>query len=128
MSEHTLRPVLREKRDIGPRFMLALLSGIGACLLLMIGVAYLLFSGEMHDQRFAKPFPNFPAPVLQPSPPAAMQRFHAQEMQRLNSAGWIDKATGTVHIPIDQGMRAVVADGIPGWPTGPTGAGKDSRQ
>ncbi len=118
MSERALRPVLREKNDIGLRFMLALLGFIGLCLVLMLGLAYLLFPKEVRDQRFARPFPKFPEPVLQPSPPVDMQQFYAQEMQRLNSAGWVDKAAGTVHIPIDQAMRSVVAEGIPGWPGG----------
>ena len=29
-----------------------------------------------------------------------MARFYAEEMQQLNGTGWIDKAKGTVHIPI----------------------------
>lgn len=117
MSDRALRPVLREKQDVGPRFMLALFAGIGACLVLMLAIAYWLFPAQVRDQRFAGPFPKFPAPVLQPSPPVDMQVFYAQEMQRLNSADWIDKAAGTVHIPIDQAMRDVAAQGIPGWPT-----------
>ena len=117
MSDRALRPVRREKNDIGPRFMLVLLGFIGLCLILMLGLAYFLFPNEVLDQRFARPFPHFPAPVLQPAPPVDMHVFYAQEMQRLNSVGWIDKAAGTVHIPIDQAMRAVAAEGIPGWPS-----------
>jgi hypothetical protein len=128
MSDRALRPVLREKKDIGPRFMLLLLGLIGVCLVLMLGIAYLLFPRELRDQRFAGPFPNFPAPVPQPSPPVDMQLFYAREMQRLDSVGWIDKAAGTVHIPIDQAMKAVAAEGIPGWPTGSASASEGSRR
>ena len=46
-----------------------------------------------------------------------MARFYAEEMQRLNGTGWIDKAKGTVHIPIADAMRKVAEEGIPGWPT-----------
>lgn len=127
MSDRALRPVLREKKDIGPRFMLALLSLIGACLILMLLLAYLLFPKEIRDQRFAGPFPRFPAPTLQPKPASDMQRFYAEEMQHLNSTGWIDKAAGKVHIPIDQAMRLVATEGVPGWPTGATASG-DSRR
>lgn len=97
--------------------MLALLGFIGACLILMLGLAYLLFPHEVRDRRFETPFPQYPSPVLQPSPPDDMQVFYGQEMQRLNSAGWIDKAAGKVHIPIGQAMQAVAREGIPGWPT-----------
>jgi hypothetical protein len=120
MSDRVLRPVLREKNDIGPRFMLMLLGGIGGCLLLFLGLAWLLFPREVKDQRFAQPFPQYPEPVLQTNPPADMQAFYAREMQQLHSAGWIDKQTGIVHIPIDQAMQAVVKEGIKGWPTSDT--------
>ena len=67
-----------------------------------------------HAKRLA--LPQFPNPQLQPSPREAMARFYAEEMQRLNGTGWIDKSKGTVHIPIQDAMRKVVEDGISGWP------------
>jgi hypothetical protein len=123
MSDRVLRPVTREKNDIGPRFMLMLLGGIGICLLLFLGLAWLLFPHEVKDQRFARPFPEYPMPVLQANPPADMEAFYAREMQRLHSAGWIDKQAGIVHIPIDQAMQEVVKEGIKGWPAPNTGQG-----
>ena len=57
-----------------------------------------------------------------------MDAFRAEEMRRLNSAGWQDRAAGTVHIPIDQAMRAVAAEGIPGWPTGAAAASQGDRR
>ncbi len=127
MSDRALPPVLREKKDIGPRFMLVLLGFIGVCLVLMLGLAYLLFPLQLRDQRFAGPFPDFPAPVLQPSPPVDMQAFYTQEMQRLNSVGWLDKAAGKVHIPIQQAMQDVAASGIRDWPTS-SAASQGSRR
>ena len=117
MSDRALRPVLRERKDIGVRFMLALLAGIGACLLLMLAIGYFRFPKELADRKFAQPFPQFPAPQLQPSPRIDMGTFYAEEMKHLNSAGWQDKAAGTMHIPIDQAMRDIAAEGIPGWPS-----------
>ena len=119
-STRTLVPAQRETRDVRLRFMLALLGFIATVLLLMMGLAWWIFPGELADRRFAQPFPAFPAPRLQPSPRADMQAFYAQEMARLGSAGWQDRQAGTVHIPIDQAMRAVAAQGIPGWPAGNT--------
>lgn len=126
--ERTLRPVLREKQDIGIRFMLSLLGFIGFCLLLTLGIAYMLFPREIHDRRFGLPFPQYPQPALQPSPPADMQAFYMREMQRLNSAGWIDRKAGIVHIPIAQAMRDVAAEGIPGWPAGNAAASEGDRR
>jgi hypothetical protein len=34
----------------------------------------------------------------------------------LNSAGWVDKPHGIAHIPIEDAMREVAAQGIAGWP------------
>ncbi len=117
MSERLLRPAAYNPQDVSLRFMLSLFGFIALCLLLLLGLAYLLFPRQVADRRFATPLPQFPAPQLQPSPRADMQTFYAEEMQRLNSAGWVDRSIGTVHIPIDQAMRTIAAQGIPGWPT-----------
>jgi len=82
----------------------------------------------VRDNRFAGPFPAYPNPKLQPNPAVDWQVFYAQEMARLNSAGWLDRAAGTVHIPIDQAMRAVAAEGIKGWPTGNTTVSEGDRR
>lgn len=123
MAEHVadraLPPARREERDVGLRFMLGLFALIGFMLVLSLGVAFLAFPGSMEDRRFAQPFPDFPSPALQPSPRRDMQAFYAAEMAHLNSAGWQDRKAGIVHIPIDQAMRAIAAEGIPGWPTAP---------
>ncbi len=113
-----LPPASREPKDVTFRDMLRLLALIGATLLLLIGVATWLFPQELRDRRFEQPFPAYPTPRLQPSPRADMQAFRAKEMQQLNSAGWQDRAAGVVHIPIEQAMRIVASEGIPGWPAG----------
>ena len=114
----TLQPARRETKDVGLRFILGLLGLILTVLVLMIGLAWWIFPGEVGDRRFAQPFPAFPSPRLQPSPRVDMAAFRAEEMARLNSAGWQDKQAGTVHIPIDQALRLVAREGIAGWPTG----------
>lgn len=127
IAARALRPATRETTDLTIRSMLALFALIGASLLALIFVAYLLFPKEIHDNRFALPAPHFPAPRLQPSPPLDMAAFYAAEMHRLNTPGWIDRARGIVHIPIGQAMRRIAAQGIPGWPTSPA-ASEGSRR
>lgn len=117
-----------EGQDVSLRFILMLFALIAGSLLLLIGLAYLLFPGEVHDARFAGPVPAFPDPQLQPSPPVDMQRFYAAEMQALNSAGWQDRAAGTVHIPIAQAMEILAKEGIPGWPAGSRTASQGARR
>ncbi len=57
-----------------------------------------------------------PGPRLQTDADSDLQRFRADEEKRLNSYYWIDKHKGTVHIPIEQAMKKLVVDGIPGFP------------
>ncbi len=127
IGERALPPVQRETTDVSLRSMLALLALAGATLLVMAGVAWLLFPEETADRRFAEPFTRFPAPVLQPSPPLDMQVFYRQEMARLNGAGWQDAARTRVHIPIEQAMRLVAGEGIAGWPAAPAASGGARR-
>jgi hypothetical protein len=123
MSEHAadraLPPTRHEPKDIGLRFMLGLFALIGGTLVVMLALAFAIFPGAVKDLRYTQPLPDFPSPRLQPSPRADMQEFYAQEMARLNSAGWVDRRAQTVRIPIEQAMRAVAAEGIAGWPSNP---------
>lgn len=118
-----LPPARHEPRDIGPRFVLLLLCGIGGGLLLMLGIALLIYPDAIRDERFARPFPDYPSPRLQPSPPDDMAAYRARERAWLHGFGWQDKAAGRVRMPIEQAMRAVATQGIPGWPAGPTRIG-----
>jgi len=55
--------------------------------------------------------PSFPR--LQVSPPVDLEAFRAREEVELNSYGWIDRASGIVHIPIEQAMDLLVQKGLP---------------
>ena len=119
-----LAPARHEPRDVSLGFMLGLFALIGATLLALVALVYGMFPAEVQDRRFARPFPTYQAPRLQPDPAADMRAFRSQELARLNSAGWVDRASGRVHIPIDQAMQAVAREGIPGWPTATPGAAR----
>ena len=127
-SHRTLPPARQEPQDVGVRFMVGLFALIGTTALLLMGLAYWIFPKEVNDDRFAQPFPSYPAPQLQASPPADMRTFYAQEIQRLNSAGWLDRGAGAIHIPIDQAMRDVAREGIPGWPAGRADVSQGARR
>jgi len=123
-----LVPAHHETSDVTLRLATGLLALAGILLLLLLGLAWLMFPREVKDQRFAQPFPEWPGPRLQVDPAADMKQFHTEEMRRLNIAGWRDRTANTVHIPIDQAMRAVAAEGIPGWPTGDPMASQGDRR
>ncbi len=54
-----------------------------------------------------------PAPRLQRFPVAEYREFRAQEEAVLQNYGWIDRAAGTVHIPISEAMRLTIERGLP---------------
>ncbi|HEV8523882.1 MAG TPA: hypothetical protein VGQ71_05235 [Terriglobales bacterium] len=57
--------------------------------------------------------PPTPEPRLQPDPAADWQTFHASELQKLNSYGWVDQRAGIARIPIDRAMDLLVERGLP---------------
>ena len=105
-----------EHSDIGERSIwvaAALMLGLlFACALL----TWWLYPQSLSDATLTLPLPVYPAPRLQSDPRADMRTFHAQQMQQLDSTGWVDEVHGVVHIPIADAMRIVGQEGIPGWP------------
>jgi hypothetical protein len=118
-AEKVIPNARHEASDVGEGFIwgafVLLLSSLIAIALLILW----LFPMSLLDRTIQGPLPTYPAPRLQPNPQADMQQFYVEEMRRLNSTGWIDKAHGVVHIPIADAMRDVAQEGIPGWPTTP---------
>ena len=119
MAEPVLPPARYEPSDVTFRF-LARGAGIviAALLLCMFGVMW-MFPDAMQDRRIPSALPVYPAPRLQADPAADLYRFTAEALSRLNSAGWVDKSHGIVHIPVDEAMQRIAAQGIPDWPTQP---------
>jgi hypothetical protein len=118
MAEETrlIPPARVETRDIPPGFIWA---AVATCAVLLLACALLvvwLYPQSILDQRIEGPLPVYPEPRLQPDPAADMRRFKAQQREHLNTAGWVDRAQGIVHIPIDQAMEQIARQGIPGWP------------
>lgn len=120
MAEKTLSipAARREARDVSARFIAIaftmLLTGVATVGLL----CWWIFPGAPHHDLLPAPAPApaYPAPRLQASPRQDMAAFYRAEMVRLNSVGWVDRANGIVHIPIEQAMRMIAKDGIKDWP------------
>ncbi len=110
----------REARDVSGRFIalafVTLLTGVAIVGLL----CWWIFPGAPHDRLIPYPPPSYPTPRLQASPPQDMARFYREEMARLNSFGWVDRAKGIAHIPIDQAMRIIAKEGIKDWMAPPS--------
>jgi hypothetical protein len=54
-----------------------------------------------------------PSPRLQTQPYKDVMQLKAEQRGVLNSYGWIDKANGVVHIPIDRAMQLTIERGLP---------------
>ena len=114
--EGPLPPARHEQRDV--RFKPMLIAGILMLLALLAvaGLAAWLFPDSKQDRVVDLPQAQFPTPQLQPSPATDLAVFRKRQLQRLNSAYWIDREARRVHIPIAQAMRDVAQRGIPDWP------------
>lgn len=51
-------------------------------------------------------------PLLQRSPEGELEALQHEMSERLNGYGWVDEATGVVHLPIDQAMDLLLERGI----------------
>lgn len=106
----------REGTDVSAMFIvlafILMVSGIAVVALL----CWWIFPRAPRTELVPYPTPKYPSPQLQADPHDDMVRFYRQELDRLNSTGWVDRAKGIVHIPIDQAMREVAGEGIQGWP------------
>jgi|SwirhisoilCB2_FD_contig_71_5595330_length_594_multi_2_in_0_out_0_1 hypothetical protein len=52
-----------------------------------------------------------PVPTLEVDPERDLTTFRQREDAQLRSYGWVDRAAGTVHIPIERAMDLMAADG-----------------
>jgi hypothetical protein len=93
---------------------------VAICVAVLLGCALIvvwLYPHTIADRILSSAPPGYPEPRLQADPVADMRRFHAQELERLNGTGWIDRSRGIVHVPIDTAMRQVAVEGIANWPS-----------
>jgi hypothetical protein len=117
VAEPALPSARYEHTDVTFRFLACGAGTVLAALLLTTFGVMWLFPTSVQDRRIPSPLPTYPSPRLQENPAADLRRFTAQELERLNSVGWVDQEHGIVHIPIDEAMRRIADQGIPDWPT-----------
>ncbi len=110
-----LHPAAYEPTDAGAPLLAALALGLAAFLLIAPPLLFLLFPGARHAERLQGPFPRPPGPRLQPDPSADLARLSRREERVLSSYGWVDRAQGTVRIPIAHAMELVAKRGLPQW-------------
>jgi hypothetical protein len=96
------------------RAALITLGIIGAAIALMYGMWGLLISYAQRDdpgrppmaaEDFGQRIP--PTPRLQTMPQTDLVSYRAEQASRLASYGWVDQASGAVHIPIEVAIGLV---------------------
>jgi len=60
-----------------------------------------------------------PLPRLQVYPARHWKDFRAAEAERLATYGWMDRATGAVHVPIERAMDLIAVRGVGPLPAAP---------
>jgi hypothetical protein len=107
---------LFEEKDWPLRYVLYVFVGTLVFLVISPFILIAAFPRSLPDQSkrvLVEPAP----PRLQISTAADLARLETVEDKRLRTYYWIDKENGIVHIPIEDAMKKIVRNGIPGYPT-----------
>lgn len=110
-----------EERDVAMR---PIVVGAVALVIIMVATFVLMrimdveFRGRAADRSAARsPLAESygrtepPAPRLQENPRRDLAALRAREQAQLDGYGWIDRASGRVHVPVAQAMARLLAEG-----------------
>lgn len=78
-------------------------------------------SAAVAEAGLERPAPDRlpPAPRLEIHTVGRFHTFRDAEVERLSTYGWMDRATGAVHLPIDRAMDLIVERGVGALPPPP---------
>ena len=111
-----------EHSDISARGVLIAGISLIVGVWIVTGLMWFYFSFLRHHRAATSPpplpieahgNPLPPEPRLQSSPPNDLKAMRSSEAWQLNHYFWIDRAKGTVAIPIERAMGIVAQKGIP---------------
>jgi hypothetical protein len=117
-----------ERSDANIKGLLITGAALVAGLWISAGLLYFYFAILNHYRTAVSPpplpsaihgHPLPPEPRLQQSPSLDMQGLLARENSLLNHYAWIDKAKGTVAIPLNRAIQIIAERGIPPQKTPP---------
>jgi len=80
----------------------AVVGLVGAVLLFVIIVGLQALFYRMQDAEVAE--------KVYSQPYEELRQLDADQLEQLNSYGWVDQQAGTVHIPIDRAMELVAQE------------------
>ena len=110
-TNSSLPPARHEPRGCCVRYLLFGLAGTLAGNTGELAVWLWMYPGITLDQRLRGPVPQYPQPRLQTDPARGPAPLRRQRIERLNCSGWVDRAHGIAHIPIDDAMRRIAQRG-----------------
>ena len=116
-------PIRHEESDVNVSAILGFGAGLAAMTIAVFFVVWLLFVYFDRRERPTAP-PAYPLaagqdlrlppePRLQAAPREDLRALRAREDALLTDYQWVDKAVGTVRIPIAEAMRLTVERGLP---------------
>ncbi|HEV3309613.1 MAG TPA: hypothetical protein VG815_03745 [Chloroflexota bacterium] len=97
----------------------AALLGVTILVQVILAVVMQGFSSEEKEldslavPRFAGDTGGFPSPRIQPDPAEEFTKMKIEDLGRLNQYGWIDRAAGVAHIPVDRAVDILAERGLP---------------
>lgn len=128
-----------EHTDIDPAVGYRFALWLGVAMVLSGALVYGVFAflgSRAADQNEVRTFPLGqgrsqvpPAPRLQNQPFKDIYQLKTEQLGALHSYGWVDQASGVVHIPIEQAMALTLQRGLnarPGGSAAPTMIVQDS--
>ena len=111
---------MSEHRDIDVGRIVAIGGGVLALVVFALVAMHWLLGHFEREQTAARPAAHAlvateaprqpPAPRLQEHPIADLEALRARENAQLGGYGWVDQATGRVHIPIERAMELVAKE------------------
>lgn len=116
-----------EHRDADTSSLLKFGLGLVIILIVVLFSMKWMFSYFAKSQQLgppASPFENVrvlpPQPRLQAKPGADLRSYCGDQMQKLNTYGWVDSENGVVRIPIERAIDATLEYGLPARPASET--------
>ncbi len=120
-----------ERRDIAPQpIVAAVLAAVGVIAVIFVAMALLTGWYSRHIASESPPANPLaaqfdpkqpPLPRLQTEPVKDLRTLRASEDKILHSYAWLDRAAGTVRIPIERAIDAVAQRGLPARQAPPAG-------
>jgi hypothetical protein len=121
-DQHDQRASGHEANSLRVRGLLvfaAALIGVTVLVSLMLTLVMREFSNEEREldrlevPRFAGDTREFPAPRIGADPTEELTRMKREDLGRLAEYGWIDRAAGIAHIPIERAIAILAERGLP---------------